>query len=243
MAELYRSMQSQSTGRFEEQKTAERRWLGNRGRCQQAQDQRTCLVNLYQQRIDELKKNEGIAQDTTTSVALTNSVVWNHSDRIYRKCKIRDFDCVLKLMKRSGASQEATDFLQREDAWVIEFAEYGNTDLLRLETFRANTNQFYALASPIAGVVHAEGYDFSEKEKQRPELKAVLSQHPEAFFIARPVFVRHEEGLNGGSLIIFCDYLAECRACEPLATGELVYEFNSAGRFIRVELGELKPLH
>ncbi len=92
-------------------------------------------------------------------------------------------------------------------------------------------------------MIPAEGYDFSEMDKQRPEVNAVLSAYPQAFFIAKPSFVRHEEGLNGGSRFVFQDVLAECRACEPLATGELVYEFDSAGRFLGVRLGDLSPTH
>lgn len=68
----------------------------------------------------------------------------------------------------------------------------------------------------------------------------VLSQHPQAFFIAKPSFVRHEAGVNGGSQFVFADYLADCRACEQLATGELIYAFDSAGRFLGVNLGEFK---
>ena len=79
----------------------------------------------------------------------TPAVVWDHGAMIYEKCEIPDFDCVLRLMQSSGASPEAMAFLQREEAWVVEFTEYGQTDLLRLETFRANTNQYYALANAI----------------------------------------------------------------------------------------------
>jgi len=145
-------------------------------------------------------------------------------------------------MITSGASQEALDFLKREEAWVVEFTEYGNTDLLLLETFRANTNQFYALASVAAGVISAEGYDFSDEDKKRREVKSVLSRHPEAFFIAKPEFVRHDNGPNGESRFVFLDNLAECRACEPLAKGELIYEFDAAGRFLWVKLGDFKPV-
>ena len=170
----------------------------------------------------------------------TPAVVWDHGAMIYEKCEIPDFDCVLRLMQSSGASPEAMAFLKREEAWVVEFTEYGQTDLLRLETFRANTNQYYALASQAAGVVVAEGYDLTKEDQQRPEVKAVLSQHPQAFFIAKPSFVRHEAGVNGGSQFVFADYLADCRACEQLAIGELIYAFDSAGRFLGVNLGEFK---
>ena len=60
----------------------------------------------------------------------------------HEKCKIPDFDCVLLLMLSSGTSPEAMSLLQREEASVVEFTEYGQTDLLRLETFRANSNQY-----------------------------------------------------------------------------------------------------
>ncbi len=159
---------------------------------------------------------------------------------IYRQCQIPDFDCVLRLMRASGASPEAMDFLEKEEAWVVDFTEYGQTDLLRLETLRANTNQFYALTSRAEGVVAAEGYDLSTRDWQRPDVKAVLAPHPQAFFIAKPEFVRHEAGVKGGARFVFQDTVAECRACEPLATGELVYEFDLAGRFLGVRLGEFK---
>mgnify|MGYP003382360364 CR=1 FL=1 len=155
---------------------------------------------------------------------LTPQVVWNQSEAIYQQCDIPDFDCVLKLMKKKGASPEAQEFVRKHEALVIEFTEYGNTDLLLLETFRANTNQYYALASRLAGVIAAEGYDLSPQDQQRRDVIAVLSRHPQAFFIAKPSFVRHTEGPNGESRFVFQDVLAECRACEPLATGELVYE-------------------
>lgn len=67
---------------------------------------------------------------------------------------------------------------------------------------------------------------------ERRDVKAVLSRHPQAFFIAKPSFVRHTAGPNGGSRFVFSDAVAECRACEPLATGELVYEFDTTGRFL-----------
>jgi len=46
--------------------------------------------------------------------------------------------------------------------------------------------------------------------------------------------------VKGGARFVFQDTVAECRACEPLATGELVYEFDLAGRFLGVRLGEFK---
>ena len=159
---------------------------------------------------------------------------------IYRQCQIPDFDCVLRLMRASGASPEAMDFLEKEEAWVVDFTEYGQTDLLRLETLRANTNQFYALTSRAEGVVAAEGYDLSTRDWQRPDVKAVLAPHPQAFFIAKPEFVRHEAGVKGGARFVFQDTVAECRACEPLATGELVYEFDLAGRFLGGRVGGFK---
>ena len=84
----------------------------------------------------------------------------------------------------------------------------------------------------------AEGYDLTKRDQQGPEVQAVLSQHPQAFFISKPSFVRHEAGVNGGSRFVFVDYLADCRACEPLATGNLIYEFDSAGRYLGVKMGE-----
>ncbi len=173
---------------------------------------------------------------------LTPQVVWNHSEAIYQQCDIPDFACVLQLMQKMGASPEAQEFVRKHEAWVIEFTEYGNTDLLLLETFRANTNQYYALASRVAGVIAAEGYDLSPQDQQRREVIAVLSRHPQAFFIAKPSFIRHTEGPNGESRFVFRDVLAECRACEPLATGELIYEFDAAGQFLGVKLGDFQPL-
>ena len=240
MAELYSTVRRKGSGRFDVQKAAQRRWLEKRGDCKHAPNQKTCLVDHYHQRIAVLKDNGGTSRNSVRGPALTPAVVWDHSDMIYRQCEIPDFNCVLRLMQSSGASPEAMAFLQREEAWVVEFTEYGQTDLLRLETFRANTNQYYALASQAEGVVVAEGYDLTKEDQQRPEVKAVLSQHPQAFFIAKPSFVRHEAGVNGGSQFVFADYLADCRACEPLATGELIYAFDSAGRFLGVKLGEFK---
>ena len=240
MAELYSTVRRKGSGRFDVQKAAQRQWLKKRGDCKQAIDQKTCLVDHYQQRIAVLKDNGGTSRNSVRGPALTPAVVWDHSDMIYRQCEIPDFDCVLGLMQSSGASPDAMAFLQREEAWVVEFTEYGQTDLLRLETFRANTNQYYALASQAEGVVVAEGYDLTKRDQQRPEVQAVLRQHPQAFFIAKPSLVRHEVGVNGGSRFVFADYLADCRACEPLATGELIYEFDATGRFLGVKLGEFK---
>ena len=240
MAELYSTVRSKGSGRFDVQNAAQRRWLKKRGDCRKAPDPKTCLVEHYQQRIAVLKDNGGTNKNSVRGPALTPAVVWDHGDMIYRQCEIPGFDCVLRLMQSSGASPEAMAFLQREEAWVVEFTEYGQTDLLRLETFRANTNQYYALASQAEGVVVAEGYDLTKVDQQRPEVQAVLSQHPQAFFIAKPSFVRLEVGVNGGSQFVFVDYLADCRACEPLATGNLIYEFDSAGRFLGVRLGDFK---
>lgn len=145
-------------------------------------------------------------------------------------------------MMGSEASLEELELVRKHEAWVIEFTEYDNTDLLQLETFCSNTNQFYFMFSQAGGVMHAEGYDCSERDKQRPEVKAVLSAYPQAFFIAMPRFVRHEEGWNGGSRFVFQDVLAKCRACEPLATGELVYEFDKEGRFLGETLSDFEQL-
>ena len=240
MAELYRTIGRENAGQGDEHKAAQRTWLKQREQCQSAKEPKNCLVEHYQQRLAVLKDNGGTNKNSVRGPALTPAVVWDHSDMIYEKCEIPDFDCVLRLMQSSGASPEAMAFLQREEAWVVEFTEYGQTDLLRLETFRANTNQYYALASQAEGVVVAEGYDLSKRDQQRPEVQAVLRQHPQAFFIAKPTFVRHEVGVNGGSRFVFADYLADCRACEPLATGNLIYEFDSAGRYLGVKLGEFK---
>ena len=241
LAELYSTVRRQGSGRYDDQKAVQRQWLKKRGKCREASDQKTCLVEHYQQRIAALNDNGGTNKGNVRGPALTPAVVWDHGEMIYRHSQIPDFDCVLRLMKASGASLEAMDFLEKEEAWVVEFTEFGQTDLLRLETFRANTNQFYALTSRAEGVVEAEGYDLSERDQQRPEVKAVLDDHPQAFFIAKPAFVRHEAGVNGGARFVFQDILAECRACEPLASGELVYEFDAAGRFLGVRLGEFRP--
>jgi len=240
MAELYSTVRREGSRRFDEQKAGQRAWLKQREQCQQAADQKTCLVEHYQQRMAALMDNGGTTQTSVRQPALTPAVVWNHSDMIYRQCEIPDFECVLRLMKSSGASPEAMAFLKKEEAWVVDFTEYGNTNLLLLETFRANTNHFYALASQAAGVIHAEGYNFSQQDKQRPQVKAVLSAHPQAFFIAKPSFIHHEPGSNGGSRFVFSDAVAECRACEFLATGELVYEFDAAGRYLGVRLGDFR---
>ena len=94
----------------------------------------------------------------------------------------------------------------------------------------------------MAGVIAAEGYDLSPQDQQRREVIAVLSRHPQAFFIAKPSFIRHTEGPNGESRFVFQDVLAECRACEPLATGELMYEFDKEGRFLGVKLGAFESI-
>ena len=186
MAELYRTIGRENAGQGDEHKAAQRTWLKQREQCQSAKEPKNCLVEHYQQRLAVLKDNGGTNKNSVRGPALTPAVVWDHSDMIYEKCEIPDFDCVLRLMQSSGASPEAMAFLQREEAWVVEFTEYGQTDLLRLETFRANTNQYYALASQAEGVVVAEGYDLTKRDQQRPEVQAVLRQHPQAFFIDKP---------------------------------------------------------
>lgn len=42
-----------------------------------------------------------------------------------------------------------------------------------------------------------------EQDQQRPEVRELLSQHPQAFFIAKPEFVHHAEGVNRGSQSLF----------------------------------------
>lgn len=243
MAARYKALKSHRQGDDDRLKTTQRRWLHDREQCQQAQSPKLCLQQRYQERLGELNALAGSTQaNSGTQPALTPQVVWNHSEAIYQHCDIPDFACVLKLMKTQGASPEAQEFVRKQEAWVIEFTEYGNTDLLLLETFRANTNQYYALASRVAGVIVAEGYDLSPQDQQRREVKAVLSRHPQAFFIAKPSFMRHTAGPNGESRFVFQDVLAECRACEPLATGELMYEFDKEGRFLGVKLGDFQPL-
>lgn len=74
-------------------------------------------------------------------------MVWKQCDAIYRTCDIPDFDCLLQLMMGSEASLEELEFVRKHEAWVIEFTEYDNTDLLQLETFCSNTNQFYSMFS------------------------------------------------------------------------------------------------
>mgnify|MGYP003609394897 CR=1 FL=1 len=243
MAARYKALKSHRQGDDDRLKTTQRRWLHDREQCQQAQSPKTCLRQRYQERLGELNALAGSTQTNSgTQPALTPQVVWNHSEAIYDQCDIPDFECVLKLMKTQGASPEAQEFVRKHEAWVIEFTEYGNTDLLLLETFRANTNQYYALASRVAGVIAAEGYDLSPQDQQRREVIAVLSRHPQTFFIAKPSFIRHTEGPNGASRFVFQDVLAECRACEPLARGELMYEFDAAGQFLGVKLGDFQPL-
>jgi uncharacterized protein len=240
MANIYMGIMASAVGveAKKDLRASQRRWLTSRDKCRNE----TCLESHYQGRLLQLGALEVVAVSRSPRPVLTPRVVWNQGDMVYRSCAIPDFGCVLQLMKGSGASPEAMDFVRRQEAWVVDFTEYGNTDLLRLETFRANTNQYYALASQAAGVIDAEGYDFSPLDKQRREVQTLLSLHPQAFFIAKPDFVRHEAGTNGGSRFIFRDTLAECRACEPLATGELIYAFDAAGGFLGVGLGDLQPL-
>jgi hypothetical protein len=69
------------------------------------------------------------------------------------------------------------------------------------------------------------------------------ARHGSRKTIAKPEFKRLEARVNGGSRFVFEDYVAECRACEPLATGELIYEFDSAGRFLGVKLVDFQVVN
>jgi len=144
-------------------------------------------------------------------------------------------------MRARGASNEAVRFVQKEQVWVLEFKEFGSIDLLLVETFRANTNQFYALVNGSPKVVYAEGYELTPADKKRSDVRALLARSPDAFVIAQSEFTRHES-VNGGSRFVFTDFLAVCRACERLAAVELAYDFDATGSFKGVKLLKVKTL-
>lgn len=72
-------------------------------------------MRLFQQRIEELRNLRETGKGNPKGMVITVDIVWNHSDAVYRQCEIPEFDCKNRLMRLSGASQEALNFLKRDE--------------------------------------------------------------------------------------------------------------------------------
>jgi len=256
MVQIYTKARAGVTEKQKKTLTNEQRaWLLQRDNCELVAEQAKCLRKIYQTRIAHLSaagRSEGSGESAAQAHSddkgkagpqreITPNVVWRDADDVFSQCEHADFECVVKLMRARGASEEAVRFVQKEQVWVLEFKEFGSIDLLLVETFRANTNQFYALVNGSPKVVYAEGYELTPADKKRSDVQALLARSPDAFVIAQSGFTRHES-VNGGSRFVFTDFLAVCRACERLAAVELAYDFDATSSFKGVKLLKIKAL-
>jgi hypothetical protein len=175
---------------------------------------------------------------------------WDNYSAITAQCQGTQYPnyvpCVMQAMRPLAPNPKAYDFAQRLAAmelpgWASNYIAYGKVDLVIAEyPFRANTNSGYLLVNGSPEIVNVEGFAFSERDKQMTEYRTFFGRYPEAFLTNHQGFVGHQN-IAGGQRFLFVDMLSTCRACEPLATAEFAYTFDTQGRLLGTKLVRILP--
>jgi hypothetical protein len=157
------------------------------------------------------------------------------------------WSCMQAVMRRSNASSAALQFASRLEAignpgWASDFQDFGRVDLVATTyPLRANTNGAWLMVNGAPDIVEAESFELSAGDQRLATWQRLMRRHPSAFLTGRAAFLRHERTEAGGQRFVFADVVADCRACEPLATAEFVFEFAPDGRFTGTRLVRVGP--
>jgi hypothetical protein len=190
-----------------------------------------------------------------TSSGFGPETVWNIDGNIsqYQNCIYssgksgsysNSIDCVIALMKSSGASMQAIEFTRNLQgiAFMSSFKEYGIVDLAEI-TYppRANNNVEYILVNGNPQIVYVEdGYkvdvtldsNYPALQQKYPNIQIEGGENS---------FINMESPSQGGQQFIFSFALVDgCHACQTDKSAYIAFDFNSTGQFESMKLMYIK---
>lgn len=190
------------------------------------------------------------SQVTDTAGGITSKAVWAAPTEAWSKmqdeCNYGErtgVECVLSIMRQSGASPEAIEFtrLLKGDGFMESFREMGRVDLASVFTpFRANSNQRFKLVNGSPQIIDVEG---SIGENVETEIRndrmylTLVRKYPNLMLGGYPSFDRMLRLPAGGQQFIFKFQLVNgCRACSTDSYANVGYNFDGAGNFVGTKL-------
>jgi len=190
-----------------------------------------------------------------TSYGFGPETVWNIDGNIsqYQNCfyssgksgsSSNSIDCVIALMKSSGASSQAIDFTRNLEgiAFMSSFKEYGIVDLAKI-TYppRANNNVEYILVNGNPRIVYVEdGYKVDIT--QDSNYPALQQKYPNIQIEGgENIFINMESPSQGGQRFIFSFALVDgCHACQTDKSAYITFDFDGTGQFEGMKLKYIK---
>jgi hypothetical protein len=156
----------------------------------------------------------------------------------------KKFDCISRVMKKFGASNQAVEFSnllfqKDEEGYMVDFQEKGRVDLATIFFMRANTNEVLHMVNGTPPFVSTEDHLSNIKIENNPAGRNLKKKFPN-LSIWQSRFKGMKKLPDGGQRFIFAYLLKECNACEVKGQALVGYDFDSNGVFKRTELIDIK---
>ena len=171
---------------------------------------------------------------------ITSDVLQNgDTSDIHKICRPRDYDCVLKVMRDTGAGNQALRFFEHTGAFVSDFQELGEIDVVSADAaFAANVIHYELLVNGTPNLVSLES-NLTEAERARPDIRQLREKGLSLF---NDHFVRKESLAQGSRFIVEADF-AKCNACrnKVFARAEFAHDVDSKGVYQGYQLLRVLP--
>ena len=171
---------------------------------------------------------------------ITSNVLQNgDTSDIHNICQPKDYDCVLKVMRETGAGNQALRFFEHTGAIVLDFQDLGTIDVVSAEAiFAANTLNYLLLVNGNPNLVSL-GSNLTEAELARSDIRQLRKK---GLSLYNNYFVRKEPFAKGSRFIVQADF-AKCNACrnEVFARAEFAHYVDSKGVYQGYQLLRVLP--
>ncbi|HET8612699.1 MAG TPA: hypothetical protein VFL92_08030 [Sphingomonas sp.] len=147
-------------------------------------------------------------------------------------------DCLVATMRRTGATPAAIAFtrgmIAKDDpGYVSGWRQAGPVGIATVTfPFRANTNEGTMLVPSAGAPIMVDEYKLSAADKARPDYRAVMKRHPDAWPVA-PAEVSAPKVAPGKPFVILArTRLSTCHACASVGAITVAWRFDAQGRLI-----------
>jgi hypothetical protein len=191
-----------------------------------------------------------IAQTEVTRITTATKIIefgqeaiWDvdgHLEEFHNCNNQNSIDCVIALMKNSGASPQGITFteLMQGEAYMSSFKEFGIVDLAEITyPSRANSNVEYVLINGNPQIVYVEDVykvdithntNYPSLHQQYPNLRIEGGEN---------YFINMEQNSASGERFIFrCELVDGCHACQTGKYAYIAFDFDSTGQFEGMKL-------
>jgi hypothetical protein len=173
--------------------------------------------------------------------------VWDLDGHLeeFHNCNYQNsIDCVITLMKNSGASPQAIAFtkLMQGEAFMSSFTEFGIVDLAEITyPTRANSNIEYILINGNPQIVFVEDV-YKVDITHDPNYPPLHNQYPNLRIEGGVnIFKNMEQNSTGVERFIFeCKLVDGCHACQIDKYAYISFDFDSTGQFEGMKLLYIK---